>query len=84
MKLFKFWGWGLVTISFIPWLLVPTLPWWPLTNSQRLLASGILLVIAELLFWIGALIVGQQAIARYRNHLTGQNFRRIWQKLRRW
>ena len=81
MKLSKFWGWGLVTISFIPWLLVVTLPWWSLSNSQRLLAASILLVIAEALFWLGALIVGKQAIDRYGKYLTWQNIKQAWHRL---
>jgi hypothetical protein len=81
----KNWGWGLVIISFVFWLLVLTLPWLPLVNSQRLFASAVLIVMAEVIFWLGALIVGRQAINRYRKHLSWRNMRRnirrIWQKL---
>jgi hypothetical protein len=84
MRLLKFWGWGLVIISFLPWLLVLTLPWWPLANNQRLLATVILLVIAEVLFWLGALIVGKQAVEKYRKYFTWRNLKRVWQKSRRW
>lgn len=77
----KNWGWGLVIISFIPWLLVPTLPWLPLANSQRLFASAVLIVMAEVIFWLGALIVGKQAISRYRKHFNWRSIKRIWQKL---
>jgi ABC-type Na+ efflux pump permease subunit len=80
----KNWGWGLVIISFIPWLSVAALPWLPLTNSQRLLASAVLIVMAEVLFWLGALIVGKQAINRYRQHLNWRSIRRIWRKFLRW
>jgi hypothetical protein len=82
MQYLKFWGWGLVTFSFIPWMLLPTIPWWPLSIEQKLLASGVLLTIAELLFWAGALIVGKQAISKYRKYFTWRRLQALWQKLR--
>jgi hypothetical protein len=83
MQYLKFWGWGLVALSFIPWMLLPTIPWLPLSTEQKLLASGVLLAIAELLFWAGALIVGKQAISKYRKYFTWRRLQALWQKLRR-
>jgi hypothetical protein len=80
MKSLKFWGWGLIIVSFIPWLAILTLPWWPLSIGQRLLASGVLVGIAEVMFWLGALIVGKQAIDRYGKYFTWRSLRRVWQK----
>ncbi|MFM2311572.1 MAG: hypothetical protein RLZZ04_848 [Cyanobacteriota bacterium] len=80
----KNWGWGLVIISFVPWLLVFTLPWLPLANSQRLFATAVLIVMAEVIFWLGALVVGKQAIDRYRKHLNWRSIRRVWKKFVKW
>jgi hypothetical protein len=43
-----------------------------------------LLAIAEVLFWLGALIVGKQAVDKYRKYFTWRNLKRVWRKLGRW
>lgn len=74
---------GLVLIgaSFLPWAAIAfVLPWLPITATQKTLLIPVLLVLAEVLFWLGLLIVGKEAAQRYKQFF---NFRALWRSLKR-
>jgi hypothetical protein len=66
--------------SFLPWLLVLGLPFLPLSISNKALGTLLLLVTAEAMFWLGALLAGQELVRRYRQQL---NPRKLWKRIRR-
>jgi hypothetical protein len=66
--------------SLLPWLLVLVLPFMPLSISNKALGTVLLLAAAEVMFWIGALLAGQEVVRRYRQQL---NPRKLWKRLRR-
>ena len=66
--------------SFLPWLCLPALPFLPLSASARALWAGLLLALAEAMFWGGALLAGQELARRYREQLKP---RTLWKRLRR-
>ena len=64
----------LVFLSFVPWILIPTLPWWPMSKAFRVAAVPVLLVGAEVIFWLGVALGGAEVL-RHRRAL-GVFFRR--------
>lgn len=73
-------GLVLVVASFLPWAAIPVLPWLPITAAQKTLLVPVLLVLAEILFWSGLLIVGKEAAQRYKQFF---NVRALWRSLKR-
>ncbi|MBD2135436.1 MULTISPECIES: transporter suffix domain-containing protein [Sphaerospermopsis] len=75
-------GLVLIIVSFLPWLAIALiLPFLPLAVAQKALLVPALLVFAEIVFWLGALLVGKEVIQRYRRYL---NFRYLRILLKRW
>ncbi|QYX31592.1 transporter suffix domain-containing protein [Sphaerospermopsis torques-reginae] len=75
-------GLVLIIVSFLPWLAIALiLPFLPLAVAQKALLVPALLVLAEVIFWLGALLVGKEVIQRYRRYL---NFRYLRILLKRW
>ena len=71
----------LVVVSFLPWAAIAfVLPWLPITTAQKALLVPVLLVLAEILFWLGVLIVGKEAAQRYKQLF---NVRALWRSLKR-
>lgn len=64
-------GLVLVIVSFLPWvtifLIVPLLP---LAITQKALMVTVLAIVAEVLFWLGLLVVGKEAAQKYRRYLS--------------
>jgi hypothetical protein len=73
-------GMGLAIGSFVPWLMLPGLPFLPLAVGQKAIAAGLLVGIAEIMFWIGVVLAGQVVVQRYHGKLK---LRRIWARIRK-
>jgi hypothetical protein len=75
-------GLVLIIISFLPWLIIAVIvPFLPISLAQKALLIPALLVLAEVLFWLGALLVGKEVVQKYRRYL---NFRYPRILLKRW
>ena len=75
-------GLVLVVVSFFPWLAIAIIvPFLPMAIAQKALLVTVLLVLAEFIFWLGALLVGQNVVQRYRRYF---NFRHLRIFLKRW
>ena len=59
-------GLGLIIVSFVPWLAILFVPSLALTVAQKAALVPILAIIAEVIFWLGVLIVGKEAAQKYR------------------
>ena len=77
----------LLTIaSVLPWLLLLVLPFLPLSLTERAIAAAGLLVFAEVMFWVGAVLAGHKVVRRFRQKLNpkklwkrmGDRVRRLW------
>jgi hypothetical protein len=73
-------GIALIFISFLPWFAGFAVPFLALSIAQKSVLIPVLFVSAELIFWIGILIVGKEVAERYRRWL---NPRYLWKKIRR-
>ncbi|MBO1057505.1 MAG: transporter suffix domain-containing protein [Dolichospermum sp. JUN01] len=75
-------GLVLIIISFLPWLIIAVIvPFIPISLAQKALLIPALLVLAEVLFWLGALLVGKEVVQKYRRYL---NFRYLNILVKRW
>ena len=64
-------GLGLIVGSFLPWLaIVLIVPLLTLSITQKAIIVPVLLVVAEVLFWLGLLLVGKVGAQRYRGYLN--------------
>jgi hypothetical protein len=74
--------------SVIPWLLLLVLPFLPLSLTERAMLVAGLLVMAEVMFWVGAVLAGQEVIRRFRQTLNPKalwkmmvdRVQRIWER----
>lgn len=74
-------GLGLIVASFLPWLaIVLIVPLLPLSIAQKALIVPLLAVGAEVLFWLGLLLVGKVAAQKYRRYLS---LGYLWQQLKK-
>ena len=74
-------GLVLIVSSFLPWLaIVLIVPLLPLSITQKAIIVPVLLVVAEVLFWLGLLLVGKVAAQRYRRYLS---LGYLWKQLKK-
>lgn len=60
-------GWGLVGLSGVAWAALLVVPWLPTDAARKAAIAGALLVGAEIVFWLGALLLGPEAVRRFRH-----------------
>jgi hypothetical protein len=77
-------GLFLIVISFLPWIAVLIVPLLPLSVTQKALMVPVLAVVAELLFWLGLLILGKEAAQRYRHYLSHRYISNLLGKIWNW
>ena len=73
-------GIGLILVSFLPWIMVAVLPFLAVPIAQKAVLIPVLIGSAEVIFWVGILIVGKEVAERYRRWL---NPRYLWERIRR-
>ena len=72
----------LIIISFSPWLAIAVIvPFLPISLAQKALLVTALLVLAEVLFWPGVLLVGKEVVQKYSRYFS---FRYLRILLKRW
>ncbi|MGA9226389.1 MAG: transporter suffix domain-containing protein [Mesobacillus sp.] len=69
-------GMVLIISSFIFWVLPMGIPFLPLTGKGKAIGITSTLVIAEVFFWIGAIMVGKEAAGKIRTALNPKNWKR--------
>ncbi|WP_257391694.1 transporter suffix domain-containing protein [Mesobacillus jeotgali] len=69
-------GMILIIVSFIIWVLPLGIPFLPLTGKVKAISITSSLVMAEVLFWIGALMVGKEAAGKIRKAINPKNWKR--------
>lgn len=61
---------GMIVLSFLLYALLPVLPFLPLTLGMKSVAGGVMVGVSEIVFWIGAIILGKEAVAKYKKRLN--------------
>ncbi|QPC45595.1 transporter suffix domain-containing protein [Mangrovibacillus cuniculi] len=59
-------GITLIVLSTVLWILLVVIPFLPLTNHQKALGISLSLLVAEIFFWIGAILVGKEVAGKMR------------------
>jgi len=67
-------GIGLM-IACIPFfLIIPVIPFLEMENATKVWFSTASLIIGEILFWGGGLLVGKELLTKYKSHLNPKNW----------
>jgi len=67
-------GIGLM-IACIPFfLIIPVIPFLELENSTKITLSTISLIIGEILFWSGGLLLGKELFSKYKSYFNPKNW----------
>lgn len=62
-------GLGLLALSTLVFLLLFTIPFWPVSTGRKALYGGIGFVVGEVTWWLGTALVGPALFVRYKKYL---------------
>lgn len=76
MKRSRFFKWGIVLliICVVAFLAIPVVPFLSIGNGAKVTIAAVLFVIGEATFWVGALLVGKELLAKYTSRLNPKNW----------
>ena len=60
---------GVFVVPTLLYAAIPAVPFLPLTTGQKIWVSAGLVVVAETIFLLSALVLGREAVRRYRRYL---------------
>lgn len=69
-------GLVLLSLAVLGWLIAVSIPFMPFSPAVKAAAISGVLVVAEILFWIGALFVGKEVAATFKSYLNPKNWRK--------
>lgn len=69
-------GISLIITSLIFWIAPLIVPFLPLTGQLKAMIISGAIIIAEILFWIGAILAGKEVAMKVRSYLNPRNWRR--------
>jgi len=69
-------GIGALILSFAFYGSLLLLPFLSITGAMKAAAIPVLIVLAEIAFWIGGVILGREFVLRYRRYFDPRNWRR--------
>lgn len=69
-------GMILIISSFIVWVMPLGIPFLPISGKMKAISITSALVMAEVLFWVGALMVGKEAARKIRKALNPKNWKK--------
>lgn len=67
-------GWGLIVVSVLWWGLIVVVPFFPLSLKMKATVITAAIVLAEVFFWLGAVLVGKEVVAKYKAYLNPKNW----------
>ncbi|RAK18910.1 hypothetical protein B0I26_10885 [Anoxybacillus vitaminiphilus] len=62
-------GWILIIVSTLLWIVPFISPFLPVSTAIKAAVGGAAVVSAEVLFWLGAVIIGKDVVEKYRKSL---------------
>jgi len=68
------WGIVLLIVCVLAFLAIPVIPFLNMGNGAKVTCSAILFVIGEATFWVGAILVGKELLAKYTARLNPKNW----------
>ena len=67
-------GLSLVIFSIPVFLLLPVIPFLDIENSKKVLFTTIIIIVAEVTFWGGGLLLGKELFTKYKSYLNPKNW----------
>lgn len=64
----------LVIICVIAFLAIPVVPFLKIESSEKITFSTVLLVIGEVAFWTGGLLLGKELFTKYKAAMNPKNW----------
>lgn len=64
----------LIFLSFVPYLSIFIVPFLPLSGTAKAASISILVVMGEIMFWGGGIIVGKEVVSKYRRYFNPRNW----------
>ena len=69
-------GMVLLMLSLLTWLIPVVAPFTAFSTNTKAMIIGGAIIIAEIMFWVGAILVGKEVAARYKSYLHPKNWRK--------
>lgn len=69
-------GIGLLIVALFCWLIALIAPFTPLSVKAKAGAITGAMIFAEIVFWIGALLVGKEVASKFTSYLNPKNWRK--------
>ena len=66
----------LIIASFVVWVTPLGIPFLPISGKMKAISITSALVMAEVLFWVGALMVGKEAARKIRTAFNPKNWKK--------
>ncbi len=67
-------GVGLMIVCIPFFLIIPVIPFLDMENSSKVTWSTVSLVIGEVLFWSGGLLLGKELFTKYKSYFNPKNW----------
>jgi hypothetical protein len=64
----------LMIVSVPLFLFLPTIPFLNIDNTDKVKITTIVLIVAEVLFWSGGLLVGIELFSKYKSYFNPRNW----------
>lgn len=76
MKRSRYFKWGIVLliICVVAFLAIPAVPFLNIGNKAKVILAAVLFVIGEATFWVGAILIGKELLAKYTSRLNPKNW----------
>ncbi|HZK18304.1 MAG TPA: transporter suffix domain-containing protein [Clostridia bacterium] len=74
-------GIGLIIASFLVWLIPIVTPFTPLPTKTKASVIAASIIVAEIMFWSGGLLVGKEVFAKLKKRLNPTKW---WNKGAKW
>jgi hypothetical protein len=65
----------LIVVSAIPFLTIAVVPFLDLKSGVKITISTILLIIGEIMFWSGGLLLGKELFTKYKTYFNPKNWK---------
>jgi hypothetical protein len=67
----------LLIVCVIAFLIIPVVPFLKMGNNTKITISTILLVIGEITFWTGGILLGKELFTKYKSYMNPKNWFKI-------
>lgn len=64
----------LIIVSIPLFLILPAIPFLEIENAAKVKLTTAILIVAEVLFWSGGLLLGKELFTKYKSYLNPKNW----------